>query len=286
MVKSQLNTFPQDFQYTGRFPIDLAVPPPPRPGNAPPPLSDIHDARPPQAAASSPAAFFDAHGFVLLDHKTQVADWDNYKPIYETEIEALIRDVLLPGQGLQTMPAAASLARRGRGTENGYAGGVHQDCGLGADDYEQLVGSFAGPYVAQGWRKMYDQPHIEGFMMLDFWRPTNMSEPLRHMPLALCDPNSVAPGDILPTIVSGIAAAKTPTYQMCLRRNPAQTWYYYPDMTVDEVLVFKLFDSRKSDAEPFLRSCFHTAFTDPTTPDDAEARQSCEYRVGLFVLNS
>ncbi len=71
---------------------------------------------------------------------------------------------------------------------------------------------------------------------------------------------------------------------MALRRNPGQQWWYYPEMTTDEVLAFKLFDARKSDAEPRLRSCFHTAFAHPDTPEDAEERQSCEYRLGVWLL--
>ena len=285
MVLSQLVTFPPDFECEGRFPIDLSQAPSPRPGVAPPPI-EIHDARPLQRAAASQAAFFEAHGFVLLDHKTHVTDWDRDQAIYNAETEALIKEVLLPGRSLQTVPNSDSLVRRGRGTSNGYASGVHQDCGLSVDDYEQLVGAFAGQEIGRGWRRMYDSPTVDGFMMLDFWRPTHMTQPLRHMPLALCEPNSVARGDIVPTIVSGISPNSAPAYQMCLRRSPSHRWYYYPDMTVDEVLVFKLFDSRKSDAEPRLRSCFHTAFHDPTAPMGAEERQSCEYRVGLFVLRS
>ena len=285
MVQSRLNMFPADFRYDGRFPIDLTVPPPDRTQAVPPAPIDIRDARPLQAQVPSPAAFFETHGFVLLDHKTQVADWDTDQAIYAAEVEALIHDVLLPGGKAQVVSQSASLARRGRGTTNSYAGAVHQDCGLDADDYEQLVGAFAGPQAAQGWRARYDHPDVAGFMMLDFWRPTNMSGPLRHMPLAVCDPRSVAAADILPTAVTGVAQSGNVVHQMSLRRNAGQAWYYYPDMTIDEVLVFKLYDSRKSDGEaPRLRSSFHSAFIDPTTPEDAEPRQSCEYRVGAFIL--
>jgi hypothetical protein len=35
------------------------------------------DARPLQAAAESPSAFFKEHGFVLLNHKTNVKEWND-----------------------------------------------------------------------------------------------------------------------------------------------------------------------------------------------------------------
>lgn len=284
MVQARLNAFPSDFHYDGRFPIDLGAAPAATPPMFNSPMTEVRDARPLQAAAASPAAFFERYGFVLLQHDTQVRDWDrDVQSVYAGEVETLIREQLLPGRGVAMSPGA-SLARRGRGTDNDYAGGVHQDCGLSVEDYQQLVGAFASEDAARGWRYGYDRDGVEGFMMLDFWRPTQMSEALRHMPLTVCDPESVAIEDIVPTEVSGIAARGV--HQMCVRANPSQLWYYYPGMTTGEVLVFKLYDNRKSDAEPRLRSCFHTAFADPGTPDDAEPRQSCEYRVGLYLLKA
>jgi hypothetical protein len=55
-------------------------------------------------------------------------------------------------------------------------------------------------------------------------------------------------------------------------------------MVGGEVLVLKLFHCFKDDARPRLRTCFHSAFADPDTPPDAEERQSCEHRVGVFFL--
>ena len=105
------------------------------------------------------------------------------------------------------------------------------------------------------------------------------------MPLTVCDPASVDLDDIVPTDVYGITPQGRPARNMALRRNPAQKWYYYPEMTGAEVLAFKLFDCRK-DEPGALRSCFHTAFADPTAPADAEPRSSCEFRVGVYVLKA
>ena len=48
-----------------------------------------------------------------------------------------------------------------------------------------------------------------------------MTEPLRHMPLALCDPNSVAPEDVIVADIVGIAPQRRVTRQAVLRYNPA-----------------------------------------------------------------
>lgn len=285
MVQAALTAFPPDFRHDGRVAIDLRVPSAPRP--APPP-TEIHDARARQGD-QDPAAFFARHGFTLLRHETAITDWDapppsRCPPGYLDELETLIRTRLLPGRRIE-IPPVASLVRRGRDTTTpAYGTGVHQDCGLGVDDYQQLVGAFAGDQAAAWWRAGYDRAEVESYLLIDFWRTTNMDEPLRHMPLALCDPNSVDPADIVPTEIHGIAPDGRAPHQMALRRNPEQRWYSYPGMTGDEVLAFKLFEARKSDPEPRLRACFHSAFADPAAPADAQPRQSCECRVGVFVM--
>jgi hypothetical protein len=283
MIQATLNTFPPGFRADGRFQIRVDAPPQ-RPDAAPTerPLTGIDDARALQGDADV-ATFFAAHGFVLLPHATQVTDWSaDPSDRYHAEIEDLIRTRLLPGRTL-VIPPFASIVRRGGGSGNGYAGGVHQDCGIGPDDYEHLVGAFAGPQAATGWRTFYDRPDVEAFMVIDFWRVTDMAAPLRHMPLAVCDPASVDPDDTIPTEIYGVAPEGRPLRNLGLRRNAAQHWYYYPGMTNDEVLAFKLFDCRKAYPAAF-RSCFHTAFADPTAPADAEPRKSAEFRVGVFIL--
>ncbi len=280
MIQAKLNLFPSDFRHDGRFPIRLDVPQPPPPEDRP--LTEIHDARALQAGDET-MAFFEAHGFVLLPHATAVTDWNaDPKDGYMAEVEGLIRAHLLPERRL-VIPPFGTIVRRGEGTGNGYAGGVHQDCGIGVDDYQAMIAGFANAESAAMWRAYFDNPDVERYLLIDFWRTTNMPGPLRHMPLALCDPNTVEPGDIVPTDIHGVAPGGQSVPQMAMRRNPGQAWYYYPGMTGDEVLAFKLFDCAKANPRA-MRSCFHTAFADPTTPIDAAPRQSCEFRVGVFVL--
>ena len=282
MSAAQLNgLFPSDFVVEGRFKAAVGAPPP----NAPifPPI-EIHDARALQAHSDSEAAFFAAHGFALLPHATQVRDWDrDVANFYLAEIEAVIRERLLPGRRLE-IQQVPFLIRRGRGTSTPfYANGVHQDYALTPDDYEKSVGAFAGPQAAHWWRGRYDRDDVAGFMSIDFWRTTNMAGPLRHMPLAVCDPTSVAGGDVIPTTLTGIAPEGRETHHLSLRFNAGQLWYHYPLMTGDELLAFKLFECWKEGDAGFA-SCFHTAFADPDTPADAEQRQSCEHRVGVLLL--
>jgi hypothetical protein len=289
MVAVRLNGyFPPDFVADER--VMLRTGDPPLPAT---PAVEIVDARPLQAEAASEAAFFDTHGFVLLAHETAVIDWDpdpeapdqsHVARVYGPEIETLVRTRLLPGANLQIRQGPAPL-RRGRGTPNPfYAEGIHQDYGLGPDDYQESVEAFVSEEAALGWRAYYDSDAVAGLTSIDFWRTTGMDGPLKHMPLALCDPSSVDPADIVPSSFEGVTPTGKPNNQMSLRYNRAHRWYHYPDMVPGEVLAFRIFDCAKANPDPTLRTCFHTAFRLPGAPADAQERQSCEHRIAVFHL--
>ena len=55
--------------------------------------------------------------------------------------------------------------------------------------------------------------------------------------------------------------------------NPDHRWWYFPDMTDDEVILIKFHDSDHSRAWRAL----HTAFHDTSRPD-ANERHSMEFR--------
>jgi len=250
------------------------------------PPTKIIDARPLQAQAASERDFFDSHGFVLLDAPTAVADWGDAADVEKTylpEVEALIRTRLYPERKIIIMQPP-NVLRRGAGTDNPqYGTGVHQDYGTTADDFQQSVAAYAGAEAGAGWRARFGQDDVEGFVMLDFWR-TTMSGALKHMPLALCDPTSVDPRDIVPTAFEGIAPNGAITHHISLRYNEGQRWYYYPDMMPNEVLVFKLFQLMPGEEPQRYRACFHSAVEDAATPPDAPLRQSCEHRVSVMLL--
>ena len=255
---------------------------------------EISDARAFQAQAKSEASFFDTHGFALLAHRTAVRDWDSQDSpegsevarLYYPEIEQLVRHKLFPGRRVEVHQWSPPI-RRGRDTSTPhYGSAVHSDYGLTPDDFEVSVEAYADRRAAEAWRRSYEREAVEAFMIVDFWRPTNMAGPLLHMPLALCDPTSIEIADLVPTAMTGIAPSGLPTHHVALRYNPDQRWYYYPRMRIDEVLAFKLFECRKDDPEPSgFRSVFHSAFVDPHAPHDAEERQSCEHRVGVVLLH-
>ena len=244
---------------------------------------EIGDARELQRGATSEADFFAEHGFVLLPHQTAARDWDrDVVEVYLPELGTVIRERLFPGRRVE-FQLFPNILRRGRDTPTPfYAEGVHSDGGRDADDYVHNIAAFAGDQAANWWRARYEREDVERLVWVDFWRLTNMTAPLEHMPLALCDTGTLAAEDLVPTEFTGIAPEGRPTRHLSLRHNPGQRWYYYPRMTGEEMLAFKLGEFAKEPGPP--RNCFHTAFRDPASSLGAEERQSCEYRVGVLIL--
>lgn len=139
--------------------------------------------------------------------------------------------------------------------------------------------------MADGWRAEFDNPEVKGSIAVCFWRPINMQQPCMHMPLALCDPNTISMDDVVPTALLGFTMSGMPTSQGALKFRAGQQWYYYPNMTNDETICFKQFECMKGvDDQPDakLKSVYHTAIKDPNTPEGAEPRKSCEFRVQIF----
>ena len=221
---------------------------------------------------------------MLLPHATKVCDWDDdIEHLYLPEIEAIVRNRLFPGQRVEVQQRA-SLVRRGARHVEPLCRRHSFGWTTSAHDYALNVGAFAGPDAENWWRARYDREDVRGFVNVDFWRTTNMSQPLRHMPLALCRPPSLERADIVPATMKGIAPEGRESHHLLLRHNPVQAWVYFPEMTSDEVLAFKMVEFWKDEPGAHPQSVFHSAFADPGAPADAEERQSCEHRVGVMIL--
>ena len=110
------------------------------------------------------------------------------------------------------------------------------------------------------------------------WRSTDLSNPVENMPLAVCDLRSVAHGDMIAACIPGVLPDGNPMIGYNLARNFLQSWFYYPNMTHEEALVLKLYDTRQPVCS--LRGVFHTAVNDPNSTYDAKRRESVDIRIG------
>ncbi|MCY4128282.1 MAG: CmcJ/NvfI family oxidoreductase [Gammaproteobacteria bacterium] len=250
--------------------------------------------------------FFKRHGFVLLQHESKVLNWDSgafgatdalgnqsiaansdineVERHYMPEIDDIIRRTLLPGERIE-IDQPNMLLRRGEGTANPYfAFVVHNDYGRTADDFEENAKAYIGEDYALDWRNRFDSDDVRGYMSINFWRTVNMSQPLQHAPLAVLDASSLHRDDLISSGLMGFTMSGEVTNQLSLRYNKDQRWYYYPRMTTNEVLVFNLFEYHKDDDRSVVHNTFHSAFEEPDPQGDVEPRQSCEHRVGVYLL--
>ena len=112
------------------------------------------------------------------------------------------------------------------------------------------------------------------FAIVQVWRA--IRNPIESDPLGICDARSLAEQDLV------ISERRYPnrigqTYQIAY--NPDHVWYYFPRMARDEAIVLKVFDSAPDGRARFTA---HSAFADPTSPQNAAPRESIEMRTIAF----
>ena len=112
------------------------------------------------------------------------------------------------------------------------------------------------------------------FAIVQVWRA--IRNPIEADPLAICDARTLTQGDLV------VSERRYPdrigqTYQIAY--NPDHEWYYFPKMTRNEAVVFKVFDSATDGRARFTA---HAAFVDPMSPANAGPRESIEMRALVF----
>ena len=115
------------------------------------------------------------------------------------------------------------------------------------------------------------RPDVRRTANLNQWRLLSPGPTQR--PLALCDARTVAVDDVIPG--DSVFPARDWSFELAfIRHNPEHRWIYFPDLTSEQVLVFK-----QADTDPGRpRVVPHTAFTDPSCPPGAAPRVSVETR--------
>lgn len=148
------------------------------------------------------------------------------------------------------------------------------------------------------------------YQIINVWRP--IENPATDFPLAVIDWRSTSPEDFIPVDLMYPKRAdsvmddddrgkeKLPdassydsidNYEvkgetLGVAPSDKHKFYYMKDMTPDEVMLLKCFDSRGSGLDTGIDGIAlrtpHTAFIDPDTPKDAPGRQSIEVRCLVF----
>ena len=259
----------------------------------------------------------DIHGFELLDRPLadpglDFYDHDRVVRDYYGECEAVLREAT----GAARVRAFDHNIRSTAGNEGGrrIRGGqqVQAPAHLVHGDYTltsgpQRLRDLAGPPGANDTlrsvlaesaapvdRAAVDRALAPGgrFAIVNVWRNID-TEPVASEPLALCDGQTVEPGEL---VVFEIRYRDRTGENYFAKHAPRHGWWWYPAMTRNEALLIKQWDSAgglarsggaRGDANPGgdrvpCTFSFHTAFRDPATPPGARDRQSIEVRCVLL----
>ena len=214
----------------------------------------------------------DVEGFKLVQHATEVEDFYDDAQIdstYHDEVKALLTE--------NTGAASIEIfddTRRSTSIERQKDKGIREAASLVHNDYTARSG------VKRLRDHFADEPDEADellqrrFAIVNVWR--SIAGPVCNHPLTLCDASTVRSADLVS--IERRAEERIGELQVALH-SPVHRWYYFPEMQMDEALLFKTFDS---ETDGRARFTIHSSFADPGAPADAAPRESIETRCMLF----
>jgi len=218
----------------------------------------------------------DRSGFELLGHTSAVTDFDDTAQLdgtYTAEACELVQQTL---RADEVVPIGWVLRRANKALDGAQppASDVHVDMHPGrAHNRMSAVSPREEPYKRA--------------VMTSLWR--TFSPPPQDWPLALLDYRSVADTEGEPNLLLFVDKLPDPDNipdivdpdampaGSIFAPAPHHRWWFFPDLTADEALLFKLHDSDHSVAWRVP----HTAFEAPYAAD-AHPRESVEFRTIAF----
>ena len=212
----------------------------------------------------------DTHGFVFVDHHTKVRDFTDEaerKGVYDREVQELIKKhsgasgVVVFDHTLRVSDVDMQKSLNARPTVKG----VHND--YTEKSAPVRLREIVGDVEAE--RRMKKR-----WAIVQVWRPIRGKVLID--PLGICDGRSIPQKGFI-KVERRYQYRTGEVYHIA--HNPAHEWFYFPQMTRDEALVFKVFDS---DVNKPSRFTAHSAFDDPATPANAPPRESIETRTFAF----
>ncbi|TVY19597.1 hypothetical protein LARI1_G000777 [Lachnellula arida] len=228
----------------------------------------VKDARPTRKEFS-----LDTSGFCLVDDHSNVSDWNDrsqLEGLYTSETEQLVKKIT----GADEVVVFEPTLRRVATTKEWQPFGSEVHVDYTAQTAEGLIANLLE-------KKGLDPRSFSRFQCINVWRALSPA-PQDH-PLGMCDARSVSIGECRPNYRIKVDALPdpdnlpsgepdpTPAADM-FEYRPYHRWWFFSDMTPEEGLVFKLYDS-----EDPGRRCPHTAFEDALR-DGAVPRESIEIR--------
>ena len=270
--KTQTDAITAKFNYV----VDTGVPPvryidwPEMAHNAVEPIYKQHEMRVLNGRPLRGSFNMDTHGFVFAGHVTRVNDFTietGRKNVYDAEVQALIKlhsgasDVLVFDHTLRVSDETLQKAMDARPAVKG----VHND--YTETSAPRRLREIVGDAEAE-------RRFTKRWAIIQVWRPIRGDVMMD--PLGICDGRSIPRKGFI-RVERRYKDRTGEVYHIA--HNPAHEWFWFPRMTRNEALVFKVFDS---DERVPSRFTAHSAFDDPATPANAPSRESIETRCFAF----
>ena len=223
-------------------------------------------------------ATLEQHGFAVVPHRSSITDFNesrDWTTRYARETEKLIKEI--SGAAEVIIPQMRYLHEGGIAESPGVRlGSTRMTGGAGTVDFchNDFTAASVGRHIAEIDPARAEARLKKRFAVYNTWRL--VSEPPQSKPLAICDPNSVTIADLVP----GDTYYYDEIYHQnaLFRYSPNHRWYYYPDLRIDEVLIWAGFDS-----EPRFPSIVpHCAFENPECTDPEACRVNVDTRAYAF----
>jgi hypothetical protein len=132
--------------------------------------------------------------------------------------------------------------------------------------------------VAMAWEGIQEIDPYSRLLVIQSWHV--LTPPPQDFPLVFCDNTSVQRSDLFfIDYIPPPGRVDIRTESHAVAYNPAHRWYYFSDMTPDEVILFKGFDSM---ADKYAGAPPHTSFKNVDAPATVGARASIEARFLCF----
>lgn len=230
-------------------------------------------------------------GFQLLDHPSAMVDWDDDAEVAQVhygEAEQLARRLTECDLAMVSDHVRRRAVTAGEGRSQSPVHLVHSDFAAGYDQvirtaYRDVKGRGAATLARTGARPQ-DVENARRVVMMQMWR--NLGPARMDYPVAFCDARSVTPSEARPFRYTGYVAGGRSFDALAIERTertPRHRWYAFPDMTPDEVVAFRTYDTDLVDAGATYFTP-HTAFHDPRVDPGNPGRTSIELRVLCLYL--
>lgn len=225
-----------------------------------------------EARQLNPHLSIDREGFVLATHQHPTIDFQNaseIRAVYYPFAAQLVKDMT----GARKVIACKhnlrmSQTRDETPTAQLPVWRVHTDC-TDRSGFIVARAALAEAGLSDEWLK-------RRYAIINVWQPIYHS--IFMHPLALCDATTVDSGALVETrLIRGDVQGGI-TYSVAY--DSRHRWFYFSEMTCDEALLFKCYDSSRAGHARFVP---HAAFEEPSTANDAPPRQSIEVQtLALF----